>query len=193
MENTNLFLDLTESEMLALCKRVMNLEPAARDCVVERYDGIDLDALILTHARTWYDRLLMEAPAALLPTDDLKDLVSLTDCGQGVVQAHLPECCVRPLEVQLQHWEHSVTSFVSAGDCEAQLQLNPWTRGGLHHPVAVDHGNHLMLYSLPVGLTPVLVMARCVVYRQDRFCFHHSAVSMLATYLAQAVTLTPEL
>ena len=115
--------------MLALCKRVMNLEPAARDCVVERYDGIDLDALILTHARTWYSRLLIEAPATLLPTDDIKDLITLVDCGQGVVRAHLPECCVRPLEVQLQHWEHSVTTFASPQDGLAQLQLNPWTRG----------------------------------------------------------------
>lgn len=193
MENTNLFLDLTESEMLALCKRVMNLEPAARDCVVERYDGIDLDALILTHARTWYSRLLIEAPATLLPTDDIKDLITLVDCGQGVVRAHLPECCVRPLEVQLQHWEHSVTTFASPQDGLAQLQLNPWTRGGMHHPVAVDHGSHLMLYSLPLGQTPVLLQARCVVHRQDRFCFHHSAVASLTTHLAQAVTLTPEL
>ena len=51
MENLNQFYNLTESEMLSLWKQVMRLETPRRDCTVEWDDGIDLDALLLTHIK----------------------------------------------------------------------------------------------------------------------------------------------
>ena len=50
MENTNQFLHLNASEMLALWKKELRLEPVVRDCIVERDDGIDIDALLELHS-----------------------------------------------------------------------------------------------------------------------------------------------
>lgn len=173
-------LNLSESEMLALCKRVMKLEPARRDCSVERDDGIDIDAWIMVRARSWYARLLAEAPAEWLPVEDVKDEIMLAGCGDGVVKATVAARCVRPVEWRLQGWHNSVTAFASPDDAVAVLQRNPWTRGGTHSPVAVDHGGWLMLYSVAPGATPSLEMARCVVIPAGgHFVFHQAAIPSL--------------
>lgn len=184
MENTNLLLNLSENEMLALCKRVMNLEPATHGCTIVREDGIDMDAWLLTRARAWYASLLESAPIEWLPVEDVKDIVTATNCGNGVVTAFLPQHCIRPVEWQLKGWHHSVTTFAHPQDEIGRLQDNPWTRGGLHLPVAVNHGNRLLLYSIDATSTPVVTMARCVVCPVDNhFIFHQSAISSLEQHL----------
>lgn len=185
MENTTLFYDLTEEEMLALCKRVMHLEPARRDCAIEREDGVDVDQWIKMRARSWYARLLMEAPLEWLPVEDLKDEIPVTDCGNGVVMAITAGRCIRPVEWQLEGWHHSVSQFALPGDSVAMLQRNPWTRGGACQPVTVDHGNWLMLYSLPRDTSPVLAMARCVAVPEgNRYVFHAAALTSLEQALS---------
>ena len=182
----NQMLNLNESEMLALCKRVMNLEPCRRDCVVEREDGIDIDEWIMMRASSWYARLLMDGPLAWLPTQDIKDTVAVTNCGNGVVMAVYPSVFVRPVEWQLEGWHHSVSHFALPDDTIDMLQHNPWTRGGACNPVAVDHGNWMLLYSIDPQATPVLKMARCVTYPgTDRFVFHHAAIPTLEEALKQ--------
>ncbi|MCQ2288870.1 MAG: hypothetical protein MJZ74_07200 [Muribaculaceae bacterium] len=184
MDNNVLFYDLSENEMLALCKRVMKLEPVRRECAVEREDGIDMDAWIMMRARSWYARLLQEGPLEWLPVEDLKDEVTVTNCSNGVVKAMLPPCCIRPVEWRLEGWHHSVSTFAAAGDRVDLLQRNPWTRGGACQPVAVDHGNCLMLYSVARDATPAVVMARCVTCRPARFAFHQAALPSLEAALA---------
>ena len=188
MENTTLMLNLSESEMLALCKRVMNLEPARRDCVVERDDGIDLDAWILTRARAWYARLLQEGPLEWVPVEDVKMQVTATADSHGVVKAVYPDGCMRPVEWQLDGWHRSVTHFARPDDETDLLQRNPWTRGGVCRPVAVDHGSWLMLYSLPAGTTPVVTMARCVTYTSGRYAFSEAAIPSLTEALAAPIS-----
>lgn len=171
--------------MLALCKRVMKLEPVRRDCTVERDDGIDIDAWIMTRARSWYARLLMDAPQEWLPVEDVKDEVAVAACGDAV-KAFVPARCLRPVEWKLEGWRCSVTRFASPDDAMAVLQRNPWTRGGTHSPVAVDHGGWLMLYSAAPGATPHLEMARCVVTPADgRFVFHQAAIPSLKEDLSR--------
>ena len=103
MENRNQFYNLTESEMIDLWKQVMHLETPRRDCAVEWNDGIDLDALLLTHIKQWYAHQLNNAPANLLPIEDLAAQVSLTT-RDSIVVASVPDQSVRPVEWKLAEW-----------------------------------------------------------------------------------------
>lgn len=184
MENAIQMLNLNESEMLALCKRVMKLEPVRRDCTVERDDGIDIDAWIMMRARSWYAQLLMEGPLEWLPVEDVRDEIALTAGADGAVKAVIAPRCVRPVEWQLEGWHTSVSDFAAPGSNADKLQHNPWTRAGSVRPVAVDHGGWLMLYSVGGDAVPTLAMARCVVTPAGgRFVFHQAALPSLEPHL----------
>ena len=97
MENYDLLMSCSPSEMLDLWKTVMRLTPVRRECTIERDDGIDLDALLTLHIRQWYAHLLATAPPLWLPVDDLKDHITLTARAGGVVEAARPPQCGRLL------------------------------------------------------------------------------------------------
>ena len=177
MENTNQFYNLTESEMLDLWKQVLHLETPRRDCTVEWDDGIDLDALLLTHIKQWYAQLLDTAPTHLLPIDNVANDVSLTT-RDGIVVATVPEQCVRPVEWKLAEWQRSVTTFLDPCSHEAMLQLNEWTRGGACNPAIIDYGFQMLMMSSSSN-APQLELARCVVRPADGSYQFHS--SLLAT------------
>ena len=92
--------------MLDLWKQVMHLDTPRRDCTVEWDDGIDLDALLLTHIKQWYAHQLNNAPTNLLPIEDLAAQIPL-DTRDGIVIATVPEQSVRPMEWKLAEWQHS--------------------------------------------------------------------------------------
>ena len=170
--------------MLALCKRVMKLEPTRRNCTVERTDGIDINAWIMMRARSWYARLLMEAPTGWLPVEDLKDEIAVTNCGDGAAMAITAGRYIRPVEWQLAGWHQSVTTFALPGDAVALMQRNPWTRAGACDPVIVDHGNWLTLYGTEPDVEPTIALARCVALPADgNFVFHQAAIQSLTDAL----------
>ncbi len=187
MKNTSDIINLSESEMLAECKRVMKLEPGMSSAIALRQDGIDIDAWVLTQTRVWYLQQLLEAPVELLPIEDVARDVNLTATPDGVVTATVPPCCVRPVEWQLDGWKCPVTSFAQPGEPIAQHQLSPWIRAGVNRPVIVDHGDHLQLYSIPAGTTPSLTTARCVIVPpNNRYIFHRSLLPSLIPPLLPA-------
>lgn len=180
METTHLFFDLSEQEMLALYKTMTHLTEVRRDCVVERDDGIDLDGWLTLRLQQWYAELLTTAPVEWLPVEDVRADVTMSVDTCGVVTATVPPQCVRPVEWRLEGWNTSVTHFMSPQDPLVRLQLNPWTRGNACHPAATDHGDHLVLYSVPPESVPALAMARCVVCPANgRYRFHQSALATL--------------
>lgn len=180
MENSNQFIDLTEQEMLELYKTLTHLTTVRRDCTVERDDGIDLDAWLTLRLQQWYAQLLATGQQEWLPIEDVKDDVTLAVDANGAVRATVPPRCVRPVEWRLQHWLHSATTFLNPSDPLVRLQLNPWTRGNANVPAAVDHGDHLLLFSAPKADNPLLTMARCVVRPADgHYRFHAAALSTL--------------
>lgn len=183
MENYDLLMSCSPSEMLDLWKTVMRLTPVRRECTIERDDGIDLDALLTLHIRQWYAHLLATAPPLWLPVDDLKDHITLTARAGGVVEAALPPRCVRPVEWRLSNWSHSVSHFLDPASPQAQAQYSEWTRGGSQQPAIVDHGRHLTLYSGLAGTTPQLEMARCVTRpEQGAYVFHQAALSTIPAW-----------
>ena len=179
MENTNQMMDLSADEMLELYKTMTHLAPVRRECTIERDDGIDLDAWLTLRLQQWYAQLLLTAPVEWLPVEDVKSDVLLQADACGVVTAQLPPQCVRPVEWRLAGWCNSVTHFLGPQDPLVRLQLNPWTRGNACHPAAIDHGDHLVLYSAPSG-EPTLELARCVVRPTDgHYRLHATALQSL--------------
>lgn len=183
MENYDLLMSCSPSEMLDLWKTVMRLTPVRRECTIERDDGIDLDALLKLHIGQWYAHLLATAPPRWLPVADLRDQVALTAQASGVVDAALPPQCVRPVEWRLSNWSRSVSQFLDPGDPQAQAQYSEWTRGSSQQPAIVDHGRHLTLYSGIAGVEPHLDMARCVTRpEQGTYVFHQAALSTIPAW-----------
>ncbi|MBO4870726.1 MAG: hypothetical protein J5565_01930 [Muribaculaceae bacterium] len=173
-------LNLTETEMLALWKRVMHIEPVRRECAVERDDGINLDDFLLIHLRQWYAHLLLTAPIEWLPVEDLKTDVPLSSTDTGVATAMLPTRCVRPVEWRLAGWPHSVTRFLAPDDPAALAQRSEWIRSGVNNPAIIAHDDRLTLYGITPGTAPVLLTARCVATPEDgRYILHHDALSAL--------------
>lgn len=188
MENNNQFYNLNETEMLALWKQVMNLETPRRDCNVEWDDGIDLDALLLTHIKQWYAHQLNNAPVALLPVEDVVAQVSLNVLN-GVVAATVPDHCVRPVEWKLAEWQRSVTEFLDPCSHEAMLQLNEWTRGGACNPAIIDYGFQLLMMSAN-STHPELELARCVVRPADgTYQFHSDLLASIPTWESCSINL----
>ena len=182
MENTNQFYDLSEAQMLQLWKQVSHLETPRRDCVVEWDDGIDMDALLLTHIKQWYAHLLNTAPAALLPTEDVKDELRLDVGSSGMVITSLPSRCVRPVSVKLSSWKQCVTQFLDPCSHEAMLQLNEWTRGGDCCPAIIDYGFQLLMTAGQQS-QPIVEMALAVVRPADgSYRFHASLLSTIPTW-----------
>ena len=180
METPSLFLDLTESQMLDMYKTMTHLTVVRRDCNVERDDGIDLDDWLTLRLQQWYAHLLMSAPVEWLPVADVTAGVTLQQLDNGVVIAMLPQNCVRPVEWRLDAWHCSVTDFLKPADPIIALQNNPWTRGGVNNPAAIDHGDHLVLYSIPADGTASLAIARCVIRPQNgHYIFHQDALATL--------------
>ena len=180
MTNQSQMLTLSRAQMLALWKQVLRLDTPRRDCVVERDDGIDLDAWLMTIIDTWYARLLATAPVEWVPVEDVAAEVTLTLEPDGVVAAVPPVQAVRPVEWKLRGWKHSVTAFAAPDSLEAAVQRNPFTRGAVCNPAAVDHGNRLLLFSAPDANTPRLDVARCVVRPADgSFTLHQAALETI--------------
>ena len=182
MENTNQFITLSAAEMLALWKQQLHLEPTRRDCVIEREDGIDLDAWLSTKIDIWYASLLLNQPYELLPVEDVKNDVMLSVNNNGIVIATLPQHCARPVEWQLSGWQRSVTQFLNPADAEARVLFNTWTQPCSHNPAIIDYGNRLLLFSRVGNSAPQLVLARCVVRPSDgSFTLHRSLLETIPT------------
>lgn len=194
MENTNQFLHLSESEMLNIWKNLLGLEPHLCGCTIEREDGANVDARLITRMRQWYASLLLSAPENLLPVEDVKDELALMVADNGVVTAIVPPQCVRPVEWKLAPWKKSVTLFLQPGAPETAYLHNEWTRPGIHHPAAMDFGNRILLFSLPDGELPIMDMARCVVRPTDgTYSLHSSALKTIPVWNATHLTGLPEI
>ena len=153
----------TEEEMLNEWKIRNHYMPMRRDCVVERSDGVDLDALLLRQIETAYARLLREAPVDCLPVEDVADECATTVNDDLSVVIMLPERAARFVEVRLKGWSRAVTRMTPADSALASLQENRFLHGGPACPVCVEGVRSVTAYTAPtadVRLDSVLAVAR---------------------------------
>ena len=154
---------MSEKEMVAMWRQMMNLDVPRSDCQVERADGIDLDALLLTNVRLWYEHQLLTASPDVLPVEDVSGETVAAADDDGVVTLTLPRRCIRLREVQMQGWKRSATRLLEPDSAEAQMQSSPWLRGGCEQPVVVRHADRVVLYGITPGAEPVVQRALAVV------------------------------
>lgn len=162
-----MMLNLTEQEMLDMWKLRIGLTQARRDCTVEREDGIDVDALLLSDIRQWYAHTLASAPTHLLPVEDVAGSVFADIATDGSITVELPDNCVRPLCWHVEGWECDVTTFHSPDSLIAMQQSVKWLRGNEARPIAVLHDSVLKLYSVTPGFGGDIDKALCVVRPAD--------------------------
>ena len=131
---------LTRSQMLQAWRRRAGLEPSAATCSVERFDCVDLDALIETHMRSWYLGLLDNGMTELVgpPTADVSSLLTLSVAPCGYEAVIIPHQSLRRLSsLRLDGWLTDA-GVVSGLDLSGTLarQSNRFARAGASAPIA---------------------------------------------------------
>lgn len=176
-------MNLSENEMLALWRQVMNIDVNRTNCQVEVDDGIEIDALLRTHIKQWYDNLLETAPLQWLPQTDVASQAVATANSEGVVNIELPNGCVRLSQLMLQGWQQPVTQFHQPDDDVALMQTSPYLRGALCNPVAVLYEQSVMAYSIEPGTQPVVTQLLAVM-RNDagKYVFSRSAIATIPQF-----------
>lgn len=148
MENTG-FISYSRAEMLEEWKKRRGFYSGVRTCEVEREDGVDLDGVLQREMDNWYGRLLREAPAEMLPVEDVAGECETEVDSRRVVAITLPARCVRALDVRLEGWKSVVTRFAAPDSLEAEAQRSEWTQAGIERPVVVEGVRQLTAYSAP--------------------------------------------
>lgn len=101
-------------------------------------------------------RVLLAAPKHLLPvTRQSTAAATLGDDGNALLPK--PANLIRFVGLRLGNWQRRVEEADSPDTPKAQLQFNPYLRGGYAKPVVIDFGTHYSLIpakaaDLPDGL-----------------------------------------
>lgn len=156
---------LSESEMLNLWKLKRGMASLRDDAVITRSDGMDMDTLLLSNMRGWYDRVIRTASADVLPLADVTNRLEMTVAPSGVAVVKLPDDCVRVVRVMAEGWERQAEITTDVSGVLAQEQMSEYTRGGAVNPVAVVDGGEMRLYTLGDGAK--LEQVLCVMSRSD--------------------------
>ena len=170
-------LTLTPTQMLAMVKRQLLLQPLQHDCTIERADGLDIDSFLLERIEQWYRNLLLTADTRLLPVDDVRNETSLSRNADNSITALIPARVVRPVEVQLASWSKPVTAFLKPDDDAARFQFNTFLRGRTDNPAVIDFHNRWLLFSANNGDNSLLT-ARAVVRPDNGLYIFDSAVKI---------------
>ncbi len=145
----NGFVTLTEAQMLEEWKKRRGFYAGVRSCDVERDDGVDLDGVLQREYGNWYAQLLREAPAEMLPIEDIAGECTASIDARHVATITLPDRAVRPLSLRLAGWQASVSQFSKPDSAEALAQRSEWTQAGSERPVVVAEPRWLTAYSAP--------------------------------------------
>lgn len=93
---------LTSDEMLQIWRERAGLEPINTDCSIERFDGIDLNAMIRQRMRQWYLAMLDEGRPEYLGTpSEAAELFTVTPDGRITADGTVR----RTMTLQLSSWK----------------------------------------------------------------------------------------
>ena len=167
MKCETMMMKLSEQEMLDLWKLRCGYVTPRRDCYLERDDDVELDTELLHRIRAWYADLLMNAPADMLPVEDVAADCNVGAGFDGAVLLRLPDRCVRVLAVRLNGWKRDAAVMHPAGSAADLRQGVEWLRGTPDYPVAIADSDGLRLYPAPDGGSVEVAKALCVVRPAD--------------------------
>lgn len=123
------------------------------DCSVERFDGINLDAVLGPRLQEDYLRWLDGADPDMLRLEDVRTRAVLTS-QQGVTVLTLPDDCRRLVAVRLDGWQRRAEIIdADGGDVRLRRIGNEFALPGVEHPLAIRRGRQ---YELWPGVTPLI-------------------------------------
>ena len=140
-------------------KRLAGFESLHSDCSVERFDGIDLDAVLRPRLEADYLKWLDSADHDLLRLEDVRGRVSLTSRG-GASVLELPDDCRRLVAVRLAGWSRRADIIdADSGDRRLRCIGNEFAQPGNEHPLAIRRGRQYELWPAapPTMPAPVAV------------------------------------
>lgn len=149
----------TEEEMLSLFKLRAGLLTTDCGCTISRQDGIDIDKMLIADIRRWYASLLLTAPEALLPIENLaSSAITEWDEQESIATITLPPRGVRLLGVRLKTMQREITTFCAPGSYEDRLYSSHEVRTYASYPVAILSGRTLIILGCKSGELQTLRM-----------------------------------
>lgn len=142
--------------MLRVWRERAGLEPLNADCSIERFDGIDPEAMIRQKMRQWYLALLDEGrPEFLGPPSEAAGLLTHSPDGRITCDGTVR----RPVTLTLSSWERPAT-VMTENDAAGlvALEANPYSVAGPARPLAWrDTGG--MIHASPCRKGDTIVSA----------------------------------
>lgn len=169
---------LTPDEMLLHWRLYRAMEPLRADCEAERLDGLDTDEILRIQMRAWYlDLLDFGDPAHLAPVDVAsRSVITPQDGGSAVIT--LPPDCRRLIDLKIEGWERPAR-LTTPGTQLALEQLNPYTRGNCHVPVAVVDRFRCRIYPHPAPDAKIERALAAVAPADGSYSFNDSALALI--------------
>lgn len=134
-------------------KRLAGYTSVRNDCSVERFDGIDLDAVLAPRLQEDYLRWLDGADPDMLRLEDVRTRAVLTS-QEGVTVLTLPDDCRSLVAVRLQGWRRRADIIdADSGDVRLSRIGNEFAQPEAEHPLAVRRGRQ---YELWPGVSPLI-------------------------------------
>ena len=141
---------LSQSEMLALWRRNLGLEPRRTDCSITAYEGIDIDDIILRQMRRWYLNLLDTLDPHLIPTADVAARAAISPRQGGGCEVKPPVGVRRPLTVKLRGWQFHAPVLRNVSPERLGSFRSPFLKPGPRTPLAVLSPDGTIL-AFPAG------------------------------------------
>lgn len=143
-------ISLTRAQMLERRRLAGGLEPLRSDCYIEFTDGIDVDRMLEQDLRARYVWMLEHADMSMLAVDAVTG-VKESPTSNGGIRLRLPASCRRPVDVEIEGWEHPATVLPGEMfDKISSWQDNPFRAATTLRPVAVL-GAEGDIYAWPGG------------------------------------------
>lgn len=167
-------MDISRQEIIDRVTMCMEELTPQINATMERMEGVSIcnyiDGVIDSQLRT----LLMTAPIAILPVQELGAQYQPMRRSDGSGRITLNDNVLRPVSLQVKGWKVPATRFIDERHPLYELQFNKYTRGSATKPVAVftqdGQGNKVIDYfSLPTAsITHHILSLQCIVAPQEK-------------------------
>lgn len=148
-------------------KKLAGFESLHSDCTVERFDGIELDAVLRPRLEAEYLEWLDSADHDLLQLEDVRTQVVLTSRG-GASVLELPGDYRCLVAIRLAGWNRRAEIIdADSGDPRLRRIGNEFALPGPEHPLAIRRGRQYELWpTAPASLPWPAAVAEAIAIKK---------------------------
>lgn len=174
--------EYSEDEMLRIWRMRAGMLVADCGCMVDRYDGYDVEAMLRVDLRRWYANLLQRAPSNLLPIENMASEAEYFIGDNYSVRVELPERGVRVLGMKFAGMDREILDFHRPGSYYDIMYKNATVRMQSIEPIAVISGRSVDVLGYEGGALETL---RMVAWPADgKYRFDESLLPSLTEEIA---------